>query len=291
MAGCGGGDCVPLKIETGTSPVCVLSIWTVADAATFVDVLAWLYIRKSRHAQRVMNALAPGDAAVPGNEYENARILLSVRTDDIASALSSTDPEVAEKAKATMDTRTEHRDGLLFQHMSWVAAYLQFPTAKARPPHVRVADKGFDGLLVQLGDDGLARVVLCEDKATIGPRNMVTQKVWPELKTIIAGERDLEILDAVTGLLDTMVPGDDVDRLLVGAVWERLREFRVAVTAGPGDLRPDGYGHIFGGYDKQVAGAPSIRQAEVLPLADIRGNLANLASLVIARLWELEPVV
>ena len=282
---------MPLKIETATSPVCALSVWTVADTETLVDVLAWLYIRKPRHAQRVIHALAPGYAAVPGNEYENARTLLSVRTDDIVSALSSADPEKAKKAKATRDTRTEHRDGLLFQHVSWVAAHLQFPHAKARPPHVRVADKGFDGLLVQLADDGLARVVLCEDKATIKPRNMVTQKVWPELKTIVAGERDLEILDAVTGLLDTMVPGEDVDALLVGAVWERLREFRVAVTAGPGDLRPDGYGHIFGSYDKQVAGAPSIRRAEVLPLDDIRGNLANLASHVIARLSELEAGV
>ena len=32
---------MPLKIQTATSAVCALSIWTIVDGATFVDVLAW----------------------------------------------------------------------------------------------------------------------------------------------------------------------------------------------------------------------------------------------------------
>ena len=278
---------MPLTIDTVTSPLCDLSVWTVTDGATFVDVLAWLYLRKPRHAQRVIAALAPGAAGFGGNEFQNARRLLWPRTDDIANALASSDPDVRAKAQGTLDTRTEHRDGLLFQHVSWVAANLRFPAAKARPPHVRQADKGFDGLLLQLGDDGLSRVILCEDKATVGPRNMVSQKVWPELKSIVAGERDLEILDAVTGLLDTMAPEDGVEALLLGATWQKLREYRVAVTAGPQDHRPEGYGHIFGGFDQHVAGASSIRMAEVMPLLNIRADLADLAARVDARLVEI----
>ena len=83
-----------------------------------------------------------------------------------------------------LDTRIEHRDGLLFQHVSWVAAFMRLPNAKATPPHVRQADKGFDGVLVEVNpaQAGLSRIVLCEDKASVNPRSLVTGSVWPEIR-------------------------------------------------------------------------------------------------------------
>jgi hypothetical protein len=279
---------VPLIIQPeAPSPVCKLSIWSVADAVSFIDVLAWLYLRKPTHASKVIQALEPGSAGFGGREFENAIALLRHQTADIAANLLSSDAATAEKAKLVNDARVALRDGLLFQHVSWVAAALQFPTAKSRSPHVRKADKGFDGLLIEVGKGALSRVVLCEDKATTNPRDQVTQRVWPEVKLVVAGDKDLEILDAVTALLDTMMSDDEREAVLISATWQRSREFRIAVTAAPTDLRPDGYGHIFGGYDTQVAGDVGVRMAEVMPLPDVRGYFEGLAGRVVARLQEM----
>jgi hypothetical protein len=285
---------VPLKIQIEPpSPVCALSIWHIQNSGLFVEALAWLYLRKPGHAARVVQALAPGPAGFPGNEHANAIDLLRYDLSDIAADLASTDPVIFAKAKLVENSRVSARDGLLFQHISWLAAYLQFPAAKARAPHVRKADKGFDGLLIELGagSSTLSRLILCEDKATTNPRNLITQKVWPEIKAIIAGQKDAEVLDAVTALLDTMMSEDQKEELLLAAVWGRLREYRVAVTANDSHLKAGSYTHIFDGYEAQVAGDVKIRMADVMPLTDVRADLQALSDLVIARIQQMAPHV
>jgi hypothetical protein len=82
-------------------PVCVLTTWTVDGPEALAEALAWLYLRKERHAERVIQALEPGRASLPGQVVENAIETLSVRVDDIADALASPDAEVRKRAEAT----------------------------------------------------------------------------------------------------------------------------------------------------------------------------------------------
>lgn len=281
---------MPLNVKAEPpSTVCTLSTWQVGNAASFVDVLAWLYLRKPSHAVRVMQDLEPGPAGFPGNEFQNAIGLLRYDLTDISAKLASSDPKILAEAKLVQNARVSARDGLLFQHISWIAAQIQFPGAKLRSPHVRKADKGFDGLLIEVGQGAatLSRLVLCEDKATGNPRNLVTQKVWPEIKSIVAGEKDLEVLDAVTALLETMVSETVKEEILISAVWKRLREYRIAVTASHAQLQAGSYAHIFGGYDSQVVGDVAIRMADVMPLTDVRLYLQDLAEKVIAKIQDL----
>jgi hypothetical protein len=273
------------------APTCILSTWEVTNTASFVDVLAWLYLRKPSRAARIINQLEPGPAGLPGRIFQNAIDLLRCDVTDIEAALASADPKISEAARRTLDAHISLRDGLLFQHISWVAATIQFPGATACPPHVRKADKGFDGLLIEVDPQAtkLSRLVLCEDKASTNPRALVTSKIWPEIKLIVAGERDLEILDAVTALLDMM---HDVDReaVLIGTTWDRIRQYRIALAAGDNQLKPQGYDHLFLGYDEHIAGALQNRMAEVMPMADVRSCLGNLAAQVIARIEEMAAV-
>ena len=180
---------------------------------------------------------------------------LSVRVDDIADALTSPDAEVRKRAEDIRDTRVEHRDGLLFQHVSWIAANMRLPNAKATPPHVRQADKGFDGVLLEVdpAHAGLSRIVLCEDKASIKPRALVTQSIWPEIKLIQANKKDREILAALTAILDTM-PGVDREAVIDATEWHRARQFRVALTVGGDQIKDGGYQHIFAGFEGAAGG-------------------------------------
>ncbi len=101
------------------------------EPEALAEALAWLYLRKERHAARVTQALEPGRAALPGR-VENAITALSVRTDDLADPLARPDDAERKAAEAKRDTRVEHRDGLLFQHVSWIAAFMRLPTLRRR---------------------------------------------------------------------------------------------------------------------------------------------------------------
>lgn len=222
-----------------------------------------------------------------GSEVANAIALLSVDDADIAADLVSSDAAVANAARKKKDARVAHRDGLLFQHVSWIAGMLQHPVAKAKAPHLRVADKGFDGLFLEVSNGSFTKLVLCEDKATVNPRSTITQKVWPELEYTEAGGKDLELVDAVTAMLDTMMSEDDRVAVIDGAIWGRLRQYRVAVTASPGDARQGGFGSLFSGFDSMAPQASTVRSGEVLLLDDVRAWLQELSIQVIARLNEV----
>lgn len=271
--------------QAADNATCVLSHWEVVEQAGFVDVLAWLYLRKPTHAERVILGLQPGAAGLFGSVKNNAIALLQYNLSDIAADLGSADDDKRAKAEKARDARIAHRDGLLFQHISWIAARLQFPSAEASPPHVRKADKGFDGFLVEVDTANLdlTRVVICEDKASISPRNLVTSSIWPELKAIVAGERDLEVLDAITPLLKSLTEADR-ETAIGRIVWERARNFRVALTAGDDQVKNGTYGHLFDGYADQARGDVTARLAEVMPMQDVRQYLDHLAGQVVAKL-------
>lgn len=273
----------PLKFEQASFPPhCVLTAWIVDQPEVLAHALAWLYLRKERHAARVIQALDPGRAALPGQIIENAIAALSVRIDDLADALDSPNEAKREAAEAKRDTRVEHRDGLLFQHVSWIAASMRLPNAKATPPHVRQADKGFDGVLLEIdpAQTALSRIVLCEDKASINPRSLVTGSIWPEIKLIQAAAKDREIIAALTAILDTM-PEVDQESVIDATEWMGARQFRVALTAGNDQLKAGGYQHLFAGFDTVAGGAIETRMAEVMPMPQVRPYLADLAERVI----------
>lgn len=263
-------------------PVCVMTEWTVEGPEALAEALAWLYLRKEHHAVRVIHELDPRSASLPGQVIENAIKNLSVQLSDIADKLASLDAEVRKRAEAIRDSRVAHRDGLLFQHVSWIAAHLSLPNLKATSPHVRQADKGFDGVLLELDpkEAGLSRIVLCEDKASVNPRKLVTQHIWPEIKLIQAGEKDREILAALTAILDT-IPELDPEAVIDATEWERARHFRVALTVDADQIGNGGYQQIFAGFEDATGGPIQARMAEVMPMVDVRSYLGELAGRVI----------
>jgi hypothetical protein len=277
---------MPLTIETAThDPICLLSKWVVDQDDALAAALAWLYAQKQAHAMDIIREFDPGPASFIGREIDNAIDTLRYKISDIAADLVSVDEAITQKALKILGTRVAHRDGLLFQHVSWITARLQYPNAEASAPHVRQADKGFDGFLIEhpAGQLALSKVVLCEDKASVNPRSLVTSQIWPDIKSIIAGERDREIAAAVGALLSNVPPADR-EAILAATIWTRAKHYRVALAAG-NDQRRDGcYLHLFHGYEQQALGDISIRLAEVMPMPEVRVYLAELATKVIAKL-------
>jgi hypothetical protein len=112
---------MPLNFESADdNDTCVLSHWSVTSHAEFVTALAWLYLRKPLHAARVIEGLEPGAAGLFGNVKQNVIKLLSYDVSDIEADLASADDETRLSAEKKRDARMSHRDGLLFQHISWI---------------------------------------------------------------------------------------------------------------------------------------------------------------------------
>jgi hypothetical protein len=284
---------MPLSLSPTPTTECNFSEWTISkkDRAKLIEVIAYLYLRQEENAQRVINALEPRWRAPKGRVAQNiVRKLTAPHAQDVELFRSGTDEE-KEAAKKRMRTSIIHRDGLLFQHISWVAARLALPNGYMTSPHVRQADKGFDGFILELDESGSAikRIVLCEDKASTSPRNLIRSSVWPEIGTILSGDRDDEILADLVTLLKG-VPDIDAEAAVDEMFWEGAREFRVAVATGEDQRRAGNFVHIIAGFEAVAGGAFGSRTAGVLAFEDVRKGLALLAADVAAKVVEIADV-
>lgn len=183
-----------------------------------------------------------------------------------------------------------HRDGLLFQHISWIAAARMASTdAVLCPPHLIPAHKGFDGiqLEVERGAESLSAIIIFEDKATTNPRETVREDVWPGIEAIERGERDVELMQTATLLLQTR-SDVNVDAAIANIVWGSVRRYRVSITVGDTHSDPKGRERLFAGFDDAAAGADiGRRRGETYQLNDLRKWMAEFAQTIAASLTEV----
>tara|TARA_Y100001001_G_scaffold161513_1_gene186079 strand:+ start:2055 stop:2936 length:882 start_codon:yes stop_codon:yes gene_type:complete len=280
---------MPIQFLTCVSEDCALNEWSFAadHESSLVDALAYLYLRQEANAQKIISSLDPKRRPPRGRVAQNVIDKLTAPNPKHAITMKEGSDEERERAKLMAAKEVERRDGLLFQHLSWIAARLSMPNGIQTPPHVRSADKGFDGFIIEMNEenDGLERIVLCEDKASISPRSLITGSVWKEIKAICAGERDDEILADLTTLVSRVAAGDEdrAEAIVDEALWEETRQFRVCVATGENIRRDGGYAHILKGFREVAPGGSGTRSGGILPFADVRSGLEELANAVANR--------
>ncbi|MFP1784418.1 hypothetical protein ACLEC2_11045 [Lonsdalea quercina] len=284
---------MPITFNQTSTAECEFSEWTISNKsrAKLIEVIAYLYLRQEENAQRVINTLEPRRRVPKGKVAENVvRKLTAPRAEDLAVLQSGTEAQ-KEAARKRINTSIIHRDGLLFQHISWVASRLELPNGYMTSPHVRQADKGFDGFIIELDDSvsEIKRIILCEDKASKSPRTLITSSVWPEIGTIRNGDRDDEILADLVTLLKS-VPHIDAEEAVDEIFWEGAREFRVAVATGENRRRSGSFLHIIAGFKSVAGGELEARMAGVLAFDNVRTGLDLLAVEVAAKVEEIANV-
>ena len=229
--------------------------WTIDNEDKLAELIARVAIGQSRVVERVLSATDALPIGFPKGGFKGARELLSVKPGN----------------------DTYHRDGWVFQVISWVAAHLSYKDAAIRAPQMIKADKGLDGLLIELKDDNLARVVICEDKATENPRQKIQSAVWPEFEDFETGARDNELVASVTSLLERSQLHDP-DSIVANILWQDKRAYRVAVTVGKTHSTAAGRKRLFEQYDEKVLGNMARRRADTLYLADVRSWIAAISA-------------
>ncbi|MDR9862898.1 hypothetical protein [Pseudomonas baetica] len=286
---------MPISLKPFATKSCEFTEWSInaSERERLVEVLAYLYLRQEENAIRVISALSPKTLTSRGKVADNViRKLTAPLPQDVAD-LASPDVDIQKKAKDRIKTSIYHRDGLLFQHISWIVAKKASPHGVMTSPHVRNADKGFDGFVMELDQhqEAIETVILCEDKASEAPRNLVTQSVWPEIEAIINGQRDDEVLAELVTLLKS-VPSVDAEDAIQTMFWEEARHFRVCVATSE-KIRDEKLGNhtkVLAGFEKKVVGASKKRVGGVLVFGEVREGLAKLAMEVVEKVKELTDV-
>lgn len=281
---------MPVLLTPRPSSSCELTEWSIEDAKhdAFIAALAYLYLRQERNALQVIAALDPVRRPRHGKVRDN--VLAKLTGPDPADVYEMTNG-TGTAQKAAKDRVTNHiaqRDGLLFQHVSWIAARIALPNGHLTAPHVRKADKGFDGFIIEFDANKgkVERVILCEDKASDKPRTLIRKSVWEEVRGIVRGERDDQILADITTLLAGIEGLDDdgAEKAIDTMIWEDVRQFRVSVATGVNRRKKNGgYAHLLKGFETVAPGAAANRMGGVLAFDDVRNGLDALAQAVADR--------
>ncbi len=242
--------------------------WTITNEDQLAKLVAKVALGQARQVEKILQETgcvnyAPSATAVDG----------AIRL------LTAADPE-----------KPWHRDGWLFQVLAWIAAHLHSPNTLKAAPHMIHAHKGFDGVLLKLdgSDSSVVSVVICEQKATSNPRNLITSQVWPEFKSLETGRRDNELVAEVATILERN--GHlDVDQAVSTIIWKNSRSYCVTITVGNHEHSDDGRKALFKGYKGVVPTRDVVsRRAETLYQPNFRKWMNDLAEKAIVAIHETD---
>ena len=255
---------MPISVTNFTDGMlCQGCSWTVDDIDDLASKIGRIALGQSRHVAKI---LAGVNAAPPSTSAA-----IRAAAIDLLTVPPGADPY--------------HRDGWIFQAISWLAAVKANPGTIIRAPHMIFAHKGFDGLQLELdGASGLVTAaVIFEDKATEHPRDTVRDEVWPDFKLLEAGDRENVLSADVSSLLSTR-PDVDPDAAIENIIWKKIRRYRVSVTVGGSHATPAGRTRLFKGYDEVALGEVARRRAEILQIDQLRPWMGALAAKAVASL-------
>lgn len=247
--------------------------WTVVDEDVLAERVARILLGQYRHVAKILSGAGLPSPAANGEQAKAA-------IKDLILA-EGEDPW--------------HRDGWLFQAISWIAAHQQPSAALTRMPHIRQADKGFDGMQIELNEDGTAitAVVVFEDKATDNARDTIRDDVWPGIIALEKGERLHELSHEVSGMLGARAESDpdfDLDSAIAGALWRDVRRYRVSITVGDTHNSDAGRARLFKGFDTSAPGAAIRRRADTIYMPALRKWMAGFAARVIDKIKAIASV-
>jgi len=244
--------------------LCHGASWTVADEALLAQQIARVALGQSYHVEKILAGVAVPPPPTGTSVIQGAVAMLTAGADPY------------------------HRDGWMFQVMSWIAAHVSSPRDLIRPPQMGLADKGFDGLQLELDAAGhsVTAAVIFEDKATERSRQTIRQEVWPAFAELESGTRDNQLAAAVVTLLQTRPEIDPVQAVST-AIWSNVRRYRVAITVGQAHATAAGRQRLFQGYETVTGGVAIRRRAETFVVDELRVWMNQIAAMAVAAINDI----
>lgn len=227
--------------------------WTIEDEDALAERIARVALGQYRHVAKILAGAGVVGPSASADHAAAAIHLLTVNPGE--------DPW--------------HRDGWIFQTISWIAAHQHGHGTATRPPHILKAHKGFDGMQLELSNDGksIIAVIVFEDKATDNARSTIRDDVWPGIAALDAGERVTELTHEISAMLEAqqrIAPDLDVDTAIANILWKDARRYRVSITIGDTHLKENARARLFKGFDTKAPGDVRRRRADTIYVPELR---------------------
>lgn len=247
--------------------------WEVEDIDILAERVARVALGQYRHIAQILEGVT---GAAPAGSAQHA-----------ADALK--------KLMVAKNGDPWHRDGWLFQIISWIAANQEKQGAALAPPHIFHAHKGFDGMQLEISGDGksVTAAVIFEDKATEKARRTIKRDVWPDIVDLEAGGRIAELTHEASAILERqrhLYPDLDIDDAIDRILWQEARRYRVSISIGDKHKTADQRKKLFKHYDASADGDVVRRRAETMHFDDLREWMTNFSDLVAEKIKAIANV-
>ncbi len=271
------GNVVIEITETEISAYCTGRRWTVSDLDLLARIIAIIAMGQAAHAAQIIAELLPAEPAI------NVEAL---RKDAIKtlSVLGDSD----EKRKVAQ----YHRDGLIFEIISWVAAQQETGgQALLRDPHICSTTQGLDGLMIELNETKteIERTTIFEDKCSENPRKMFRDNIMDAFLAYHKGSRSTALLTAAAALLETAgLRGTKAIEAAGRILNLEYRAYRGSLAITSEDNIPKQLNLLFKNYENLDGIGASQRIGSVLVTADdLRAWFSDLAERAITYIHHL----
>lgn len=248
--------------------------WTVDDLNALARLIAIVLLGQSQHAARIIATLEPAAPA-----FSDAMLIADARAQ--MQIRGATDDE--------RQVSRVHRDGFLFECMSWVVARQGVNERTFfKDPHMDATSHGLDGLIIELHptDPRIKRATICEDKCTSNARRLFKREVMRTFGEHHNNKRARDLVANTAAIIrESGLNGTEATKAAARVLQKSIRSYRAALTTGV--LTGNGRVRLFRGFDA----LDGITQAQRIGATfevdgDIREWFQRLADAVLTTLDE-----
>lgn len=243
--------------------------WAVSALLPLAELIAIILLGQAEHAAQIIQTLEPTVPAYTDDDLiEDAKAQMQIK---------------GTRARERAASRA-HRDGFLFECMSWIAARQEGDERTyLKDPHLDPTNHGLDGLILQLAPTAavIVRATICEDKCTRKPRDRFRDvlKYFGEHHTSAKRGRDL-VANAAELIRDSGVRGTDAVQAAAKVTDIKIRCYRAALTTGT--MSTADRVKLFKGYDGLAGIGQDQRVGATFPLpGQLRKWFRSLAEAVV----------
>lgn len=254
---------------------CVGNRWVIDDEDELASLVAFVTKAQAIHAQNILAGIV--SEAIMFEPVQEQQIKQSA-----IDALTVPKDAAGNEERGTAKW---HRDGILFEAISWIVARKHFPEALLRDPHISPTTQGLDGLMIVLSPDmeEVVSTIIFEDKCVDDPTDTFRYKTLPALLRFHVDSRKL--LESASTILQTAIPVAKRPSMAAKSISSSVRGYRASFPIPPSMDNLPGRAGIFDRYN-QIAGiAKERRIGGMFPATeDIRVWFEQFAIKVIGKL-------
>ncbi|MEJ5963476.1 hypothetical protein [Pedobacter immunditicola] len=259
----------------GISDHCVGNRWVINDEDSLAALVALITKAQAIHAQNILTGIKSDpiifDAGLNEEIKQSAIDALTIPKDT--------------RGREIRGTAKWHRDGIIFEAISWIVARKEHPNALMRDPHISPTTQGLDGLMIELSKDNetVLSTVIFEDKCVENPPKTFRYDTLPALLRFHVNNR--KVLESASTIIQAAVPLAKRPAIAAKSISLAIRGYRASFPIPPSMDNASGRTNIFERYEK-LNGISKERRIGGMLIAseDIRNWFEQFANKVIEKM-------